>query len=326
VNPRASRKLVLFGFLAVAMVLTSRLYAQHMTLEGQTGGFLTPTAYVVESEKGHVLSYPAIGFHFVNTAKVIGNVETVSITEGFANRAEIGYTRSIHQLGDSTVPAEGAFSNLWNYDGMNVFHGKVVLIKDAQFAKWVPGVAVGGVVRTGDKFVSGALNQELFGVLKTYSNGDVYAALTKTWAKKPVPFLVNFGLKFTNASIYGLGGQSTRFGGRLFGGIGIPLPGPWKTVIVPSAGFTQQPKNAVNLGAIMPFTGAHIPTTLDYAVRVTQREHPHFSFDIGVGQVAGTIGTAVIPTGLPSPYPPYLFIPVNLQARHVVGMGVAWRY
>ena len=38
---------------------------------------------------------------------------------------------------------------------MNVFHGKVVGIKDGQFGPWTPGVAVGGVVRTGDKFVTG---------------------------------------------------------------------------------------------------------------------------------------------------------------------------
>jgi hypothetical protein len=31
---------------------------------------------------------------------------------------------------------------------------------------------------------------------------------------------------------------------------------------------------------------AHIPTALDLAMKVTQKDKPHFSFDIGVGQVA----------------------------------------
>ncbi len=75
--------------------------AQNLTLEGQTGGFLTPTAYVVYAEKGHFFSHPAVGFHFIDASKVIGNIETVSITESFASRAEVGYTRSIHQFGDS---------------------------------------------------------------------------------------------------------------------------------------------------------------------------------------------------------------------------------
>ena len=299
----------------------SRLTAQQLTLEGQTGGFLTPTAYVVYTEKGQFFSHPAIGYHFVNSNSVIGDIHTFSVEEGFANRAEAGYTRSVHWTGDSAM-----FSSLWNYSGMNVFNGKVIALKESTGGEWAPGIAVGGVVRTGDKFVSGALNQELTGTLKTYTNGDVYVTVTKTWLKPPFPFLANFGWKATNASIFGIGGQSTRFGGRLFGGLGFPLPGPWETAIVPSAGFTQQPPQTVNLGAILVGGKAHIPTTLDYAVRVTQKDKPHFAFDIGVGQVAGTIGSTVVPTGLPSPYPPTITVPVNLQARSVVGMGLSYRY
>ncbi|HVU45810.1 MAG TPA: DUF3034 family protein [Terracidiphilus sp.] len=323
--PRTGRFAACALFMAAAM-FGGRLNAQHLTLEGQTGGFLTPTAYVVYTEKGHFFSHPAFGYHFVNSAKVIGDIQTFSVAEGFANRAEVGYTRSVHLLGDSNVASEGAFSQLWNYSGMNVISGKVVLLKDEQFAPWTPGLAAGVIVRTGDHFVSGHLNHALgLGPDKAYTNEDVYAAMTKTWARPPVPFLLNFGIKFTNAAIFGIGGQSTRFGGRLFGGLGIPLPGPWKTAIVPSAGFTQEPHTAKNLGYIIP-GGVHLPTTLDYAVRVTQAEHPHFAFDIGIGQVAGNIGTAVLPTGLPEPYPPTVSIPVNLEARKVLGLGLSYRY
>ena len=166
---------------------------------------------------------------------------------------------------------------------------------------------------------------------KSYTNGDMYIAVTKTWAKPPVPFLINLGWKATNATIFGIGGQSTRFGGRLFGGLGIPLPLGHGIVAVPSVGFTQEPGTSKGLSTAsltsLPLVNgkADLPTTLDYAVRVTQREHPHFAFDIGVGQVAGNIGTAVIPTGLPAPYN-YLVLPVNLQARHVVGTGLSYRY
>jgi len=328
VNLRTFHKLSVCGLLAVALLSTRQLSAQYLTLEGQTGGFLTPTAYVVYMEKGQALSHPAIGVHFINASKVIGNIETFSITEAFYGRAEAGYTRSVHQFGNqpTTTATPLGLSNLWNYSGMNIFHGKVVAINDGQFGPWTPGVAVGGLVRTGDHFVSGAANKVLTGTDKSYTNGDVYVAVTKTWAKKPVPFLANLGWKATNATIFGIGGQSTRFGGRLFGGLGIPLPIVAGIVAVPSVGFTEEPKTSKNLGAIMPISGVHLPTTLDYAVRVTQREHPHFSFDIGVGSVAGNIGTAVLPTGLPAPYPPTISIPVNLQARHVVGMGLSYRY
>lgn len=240
-NSPKVRILAIFALLFVCLVGAGRANAQNLTLEGQTGGFLTPTAYVVYSAKDHVFSHPAFGYHFVNSSKVIGNIQTFSIVEGFANRAELGYTRSQHMMGDSNVPSEGAFSQLWNSDGMNVFNGKIVAIQDGQFSPLMPGLAAGFVVRTGDKFVSSIVGKELGGSGNAYTNEDLYVAVTKTWAHPPVPFLVNLGWKATNASIFGIGGQSTRFGGRLFGGLGIPLPGPFKTAIVPSAGFTQPP-------------------------------------------------------------------------------------
>ena len=289
--------------------------AQNLTLEGQTGGFITPTAYVVESAKGQFFSHPAVGYHFINTAKVIGDIHTFSIAEGFANRAELGYTRSVHMDGDSA-----AFSALWHYAGLNVFSGKVVAIKDGWLSPLTPGLAAGFVVRTGDKFVSGFFDN------KSYTNEDLYVAATKTWAHPPVPFLVNLGWKATNGTIYGIGGQSTRFIGRMFGGLGIPLPGPLHTAIVPAAGFTQEPPNSKNLNAaLFPGTSQHIPTTLDYAVRVTQREHPHFAFDIGVGQVAGQIGYTVANVAPPGTPPVFVPVPINLEARHVLGIGLSIR-
>ncbi len=346
-NLRTIHKLAVCGFLAVALLATRQINAQYLTLEGQTGGFLTPTAYVVYMDKGQVFSHPAIGFHFINASNVIGNIETFSITEAFFGRAEAGYTRSVHQFGDqpTTAATPLGLSNLWNYSGMNVFHGKVVSIQDGQFGPWTPGVAVGGVVRTGDHFVSGAANKQLTGTDKSYTNGDVYIAVTKTWAKKPVPFLANLGWKATNASIFGIGGQSTRFGGRFFGGLGIPLPLGKGIVAVPSAGFTQEPKTSANLNTLLnatlygcelasacspasyPLMSAHLPTTLDYAVRVTQKDKPHFALDIGVGQVANNIGSIYVPNPyFPAVGTPVVTTPVNLQARHVVGMGLSYRY
>ena len=328
-----------------------RLAAQHLTLEGQTGGFLTPTAYVVYTEKGRTFSHPAVGLHFSDASSVIGDIETFSVTEGFANRAEAGYTRSVHQFGDqpTTTATPLGLSNLWNYSGMNVFHGKVVAFKDGQFGPWMPGIAIGGLVRTGDHFVSGAADKTLTGSDKSYTNGDVYVSVTKTWAKPPLPFLVNLGWKATNATIFGIGGQSTRFGGRFFGGLGIPLPVGHGIVAVPSAGFTQEPRTSVNLNTLLnaalyqcelalacnpasyPLMSAHLPTTLDYAVRVTQKDKPHFAFDIGVGQVAGDIGSIYVANPAFNPVvpitgPPVVTTPVNLQARTVVGMGLSYRY
>jgi hypothetical protein len=301
---------MMLAALAVSGMASPMAMAQNLTLEGQTGGFITPTAYVVQSAKGQVFSRPSVGFHYVHAGDVIGDVYTASITEGFANRAEVGYTRSAHTNGDNPF-----FSPLWEFPGMNVFHGKGVALKEDSFGtKWVPGVAAGFVVRTGDHFVTGAIDG------KSYTNGDVYVSVTKTMVDVHVPLLLNIGWKATNASIYGIGGQATRFGGRLFGGVGFPLPGPWHTAIVPAAGFTQEPYHVKNLGLLVP-DGGQIPMTLDYAVRITQRENPRFSFDAGIGQVAGQIGYTEIPT----PVGPAI-VPVNLDARKVFGIGASYKF
>ncbi len=336
------------GLVAAAMLFTGKVNAQNLTLEGYTGGFITPTAYVVPSEKGQFFSHPAVGYHFIGSNAVIGDMHSFGIAEGFGNRAEVSYGRNVHITGDSAN-----FSQLWHFNGMNIIAGKVVAIKDGEFHKYMPGLAVGGITRTQDRYVSSPATQlaaesnnyfcyiesepeacyQTVPPTKSYSNGDVYIVATKTWAKPPVPFLATFGWKMTNASILGIGGQSTRFMGRFFGGLGIPMPGPWKTAIIPSAGFLQEPPQIQNLSALLvtltpggavPGAPAHIPTTLDYAIRVTQREHPHFTFDIGVGQVAGMIGTTLTPTDNPSA--PFAPLPVNLQARHVVATGLSYRY
>jgi hypothetical protein len=74
----------------VAVPFTAQLAnAQNLTLEGQTGGFITPTAYVVDTAKDKFFSHPAVGYHFIDASNVIGNIHTFSIAEGFANRAEL---------------------------------------------------------------------------------------------------------------------------------------------------------------------------------------------------------------------------------------------
>ncbi len=105
VNFSTIKTFVLCGCIAAALFTSGRLNAQNLTLEGQTGGFITPTAYVVYTAKDHFFSHPAVGYHFVDASKVIGNVHTFSIAEGFANRAEVGYTRSVHKEGEARCSA-----------------------------------------------------------------------------------------------------------------------------------------------------------------------------------------------------------------------------
>lgn len=289
----ATLRRFMIWFAALIALCAPLSQAQNTTLEGQTGGFITPTAYVVPSDTGHRFSPPVVGFHFISAGNVIGNVYTLSVTEGISNRFEVGYTRSLHSNGDNPF-----FSPLWYYNGFNVFHGKVNLISETlKGHPWIPAVAVGGVYRSQVHYVSGAIAR------KSYNNGDVYIAATRTLRKIKPPLLLNIGYKGTNASIFGVGGNSPDFVGRFFGGLGIALPLPHGLLAVPAAGFTQEPRRVLNL------PHADIPTTLDYAVRITQRENPRFAFDAGVGQVAGRI--------LPG---------VDLHARSVFGMGLSYKF
>lgn len=103
-------RIALLGCLVAASFTAQLANAQNLTLEGQTGGFITPTAYVVYTAKDKFFSHPAVGYHFVNASNVIGNIHTFSIAEGIANRVEFGYTRSEHTEGNSAL-----FSRLWHF-------------------------------------------------------------------------------------------------------------------------------------------------------------------------------------------------------------------
>ena len=45
------KRLAAVGAIAMVLFATARINAQNLTLEGQTGGFITPTAYVVLSRR-----------------------------------------------------------------------------------------------------------------------------------------------------------------------------------------------------------------------------------------------------------------------------------
>jgi hypothetical protein len=292
-KPTQTLKLLTILALAVFAICISKAQAQNMTLEGQTGGFITPTGYTVQSDAGHLFSKPVVGFHFVSAGDVIGSVYTLSVTEGLANHFEVGYTRSMHTNGQNPY-----YSPLWFFNGFHVIHGKATIITEEMGKHvWVPAVAVGGVYRWDGHYVSGAIAKT------TYNNGDVYIVATRTLRKMKPPLLLNFGVKGTNASIFGIGGNSPDFVACLFGGLGIALPLSHGYVAVPAAGFTQEPQRVKNLPS------ADIPTTMDYAVRITKIENAKWTFDAGVGQVAGFI--------LPG---------VNLDARAVFGMGFSYKF
>ena len=265
--------LLSLGFAATAA------QAQSLGYEGPTGVFVTPLASTAASP-AHGAGHPVIAYHLLAGGPVIGTWNTVSITEGFAKRIEVGYTREDHAAGNTA-----GLSPLWT-DGFNIFHGKVNLVpENAGKTKWVPAISVGGIVRTNDSNVGNGSNGQ------TKTNGDIYVVGTKviTQFSKKVPVLLNAGLRGTNSSLWGLGGNAPDFSARGFGALAFVFTGPGKSTIILASEVAQQPQRIKqNLGLNLD-----IPTSIDYAVRFVPSPKHKLNIDFGILQAAGRIAPGV---------------------------------
>lgn len=279
-------------FLGVlALSAAPNLFGQGLNWEGQTGAFITPFAYMSQSDKDKV-GKPQVAFHYLNGGEVLGNHFQASITVGMFSRAEFGYTRSIVSEGSST-----ALSPLFK-NGFNIFHGKVnVLPENYNKNKAVPAISIGFVARTQVKRVAGVLNNQ------STNNGDIYVVGTKTITSiKKFPILINLGYKATNASVFGIAGNSPKWEGRAFGAVAGVISAGKGAVIVGSE-FAQQPKRVVGLPT------ATIPTSMTYFVRIVPKGDVPFNIDFGIAQAVGKIQPGV-----------------DLKARHQFAMGMSYRF
>jgi len=283
------RVLLSVAFILVAVHMAS---AQGLNWEGQTGAFITPFAYPSPSpSKG--FGTPQVAFHYMNTGSVVGNDMQASFTVGFANRAEIGYTRAIAVDGD-TAGLSPLFSS-----GYNIFHGKIMLVpENVRKSKWVPAIAAGFVARTNVSRVGGVLTGQ------DTSNGDVYVVATKTITQiKGLPILLSGGVKGTNASLFGMAGNAPEWSARAFGAAAFVTKGPKGSTFVFGSEFAQQPR------FIKDLPGATLPTTMTYFVRIVPVADVPLNVDFGVAQAAGEIAPGV-----------------NLKARHQFAMGITYRF
>jgi len=275
-----------------AVAVCGALYGQNLGLEGPTGVFVTPLAYTAASPANN-LGMPVAGFHFLNAGSVIGTFSKISVTEGAFGRVEFGYTRDAHTTADNP-----ALSPLW-HNGFNIWHGKVNMVREnAGKHNWLPAISGGFLVRTQVHNVGGAIAN------KDTTNGDVYIVATKTIAEiKGMPVLLNGGFRGTNAELWGMAGNATRFQGRAFGAAAFVFKGPARSTVVFASEVAQQPPHPENLGA------AVIPTTLTYAVRITPVPEHKLNVDFGVAQIANHI--------MPG---------ADLKARHQFAMGISYGF
>jgi len=185
--------LTLIVGVASLTVGTPALHAQGLNWEGQTGGIVTPTANVSASESGRA-GAPAIAFHVLDAGDVISTHFRLSVTMGFAERVEVGFTRAAVFSGE-----DSALGSLFDR-GYSIVHGKVNLVRESD--EGLPGISAGAAVRWQVEHLEGAL-----GVAT--QNADVYVAATKAVAVgDQAAVLLNGGVKFTNASLLGLAGNA----------------------------------------------------------------------------------------------------------------------
>jgi len=271
--PSGAGRIVLFALALLAPCIQSTVFGQALNMDGQSGIFLQPEADVVPAPH-HGFGAPTMSFHAVDAGPVAGDYMNVGIEEGFGNWLEFGYTRSNHTDG-----GDPAISPLFNFEGMNIFNAKTKIIPaGAHKFKYVPAVSIGGVLRTNDPFVV------QFVAHKNATNGDIYAVGTElfTFGKK-FAFLGTGGVRGTNAQKYGYGGNTVDWEARAFGGLAFPMPIKGKVVVAPALEVNQEPRY------IKYIPGAHLPTDLIYAVRVSRYPDSRWTFDVGTGHLGATL-------------------------------------
>jgi len=277
------------------LFMTCAARAQNLGLEGPTGVFVTPLAYTVASPSNNI-GKPSLGFHFLDGGSVIGYFSKLSVTEGAFSRIEFGYTRDVHQ-----TAGDPSLSSLW-HPGFDIIHAKVnFLPENTGHHNWIPAISGGFIERLQVHNVGGTIHG------KNTNNTDVYVVATKTITQtKAMPIMLSGGIRGTNAELYGMAGNATRFQGRAFGAAAFVFTGPRKSNIIFASEVAQQPPHPENLGA------AKIPATFTYAVRVVPNaEGPlnKFNVDFGIAQIANHI--------MPG---------VDLKARHQVAMGISYGF
>lgn len=314
-----------FVLLSAALFVCTTLRAQSLGYEGPTGVFVTPLASTAASP-ANGFGKPSVSFHFLNGGDVLGNFSTVSITEGVAKRFEFGYTAEFHSEGSDGTNAVN-LSPLWT-GTMSIVHGKANIIpENAGKTKWVPAVSVGAIGRFNDNNVGDGTNSaalhsalSITNGTQTKSNADFYIVGTKvvTQITKKVPWLLNFGVRGTNASLWGLGGNAPDYSARAFGAIAWVFTGPGKSTIILASEVAQQPQHLlVTLSGSNTKVGVFdIPTSEVYAVRVVPSPKTKLNLDFGVLQAAGNIGAS--PT-LPS-------VDVNLKARARIAFALSYGF
>lgn len=258
-----SRSVLQVAFTVVLIGIAARAEAQFPNWDGQTGAVITPSAQVLLSPSTGI-GRPVVGFRLLNGGDLIGDRFQISLTAGFLERVEVGFTRSAVSSGDDF------YSSLFDRGFSNV-HAKVVLLPETVADGW-PVIAAGFVTRWQQEHIAGGL-----GVAT--QNADIFVVATKdVRIGADTVVRATGGVKFTNASLFGIAGNAPEWTSRGFGAASVAFGG----IIELGGEVVQQP------GEIDGFTGADIPTTVTTFARFMPAAR-RLAIDLAIVRLAGEI-------------------------------------
>jgi hypothetical protein len=150
---------------------------------------------------------------------------------------------------------------------------------------------------------------------------------------KNLPILASAGLRGTNASLWGLGGNAPGFEGKAFGSAAFVITGPAKSTIIPAFEIAEQPQHislatpTKTLGSSKAATLFDIPTTEVYAVRIVPFAKRKLNVDAGVLHAGGYIDNPLLNEVIADHFSgPTAAGKVNLNIRARVAFGISYGF
>ena len=180
------------------------------TVEGYGGAMITPMAYLVNpGPKGTVVGLPSAAFTFTRLGTK--DLQTVSVTQTFFRRIELGYAFTRFGIGtlDDDIKKALSIDILRHEIYMHNFNVRVLLSEENSFNLPLPAITAGfhfkynDSIRKIDRRLGGALQ----GIGLDKSNGvDYTLTATKMFAKLAFgrPVILTGGLRLSKAAQIGL--------------------------------------------------------------------------------------------------------------------------
>jgi len=237
----------------VLFCVPSLAHAFNLASEGYSGFYINPTYHIADSKvklgqaAWQRVGLPVLGFHYATLGGKDfndgglgdGDLLWFNVTEGLFDRLEVGYSYLVFNHDTGWVMTPSLDKNF------HIFHTKLALIKEGEWASWMPGLSFGFIYRTidnGGRRLNGPkLGLEGYPNVKD-SGSDYYFQVGKTLTFLPWPTIVSAGMRSTTAELNGLLGFGNEREEVFEGSIAVvPLVYRGKQLIV-GYEHKQQPK------------------------------------------------------------------------------------